>query len=136
MATSAPVLIVDGNPQMTALLQRYLARQQANAQAVSNLAEAQAVLAQQVFGVVLTDAFLPSGDGLALLRFAGVHPHRFLPPHLVRVRWSGWAKERGSPVKIRCPEGLPMHNLDIDQVEVYRVGVSGRVRPSGELSLT
>jgi two-component system response regulator PilR (NtrC family) len=69
MATPAPVLIVDGNPQMTALLQRYLARQQVDTQAVSGLAEAQAMLAQQAFGVVLTDAFLPSGDGLALLRY-------------------------------------------------------------------
>jgi two-component system response regulator PilR (NtrC family) len=68
MGTPAPVLIVDGNPQMTALLQRYLARQQVDTQAVSSPAEAQAVLAQQAFGVVLTDAFLPSGDGLALLR--------------------------------------------------------------------
>ena len=69
MATPAPVLIVDGNLQMTALLQRYLARQQVDTQAVSGLAEAQAMLAQQDFGVVLTDAFLPSGDGLALLRY-------------------------------------------------------------------
>jgi len=68
MVTPAPVLIVDGSPQMTALLQRYLARQQVNTQAVSSLAEAQAVLAQQAFRVVLTDALLPSGDGLALLR--------------------------------------------------------------------
>jgi DNA-binding NtrC family response regulator len=69
MATSAPVLIVDGNPQMTAMLQRYLARQQVNARAVSSRADAQAVLAQQVFGAVLTDAFLPSEDGLDLLRY-------------------------------------------------------------------
>jgi len=69
MATPAPVLIVDGNSQMTALLQRYLARQQVDTQAVSSLAEAQTVLAQQAFRVVLTDYFLPSGDGLALLRY-------------------------------------------------------------------
>ena len=61
MATQVPVLIVDGNPQMTAMLQRYLARQQVDTQAVSSPADAQAVLAQQAFGVVLTDAFLPSG---------------------------------------------------------------------------
>jgi two-component system response regulator PilR (NtrC family) len=69
MVTPAPVLIVEGNPQMTALLQRYLARQQVDTQAVSSLAEAQAMLAQQAFGVVLTDAFLPSEGGLALLRY-------------------------------------------------------------------
>lgn len=69
MATPAPVLIVDGNSQMTALLQRYLARQQVDTQAVSSLPEAQTVLAQQAFEVVLTDYFLPLGDGLALLRY-------------------------------------------------------------------
>jgi DNA-binding NtrC family response regulator len=69
MATQAPVLIVDGNPQMTAMLQRYLARQQVGTQGASSLADARAVLAQQVFGVVLTDAFLPSADGLDLLRY-------------------------------------------------------------------
>ena len=68
MATHAPVLIIDGNPQMTALLQRFLARQRVDAQGVLSPAEAHSVLAQQAFGVVLTDAFLPSGDGLALLR--------------------------------------------------------------------
>jgi hypothetical protein len=33
MATPVPVLIVDCNPQMTVLLQRYLARQQVDTQA-------------------------------------------------------------------------------------------------------
>jgi two-component system, NtrC family, response regulator PilR len=69
MATQAPVLIVDGNPQMTELLQRYLARQLVDSQVASSLADAQAVLGQQAFGVVLTDAFMPSGDGLDLLRY-------------------------------------------------------------------
>jgi len=69
MATPAPVLLVDGNPQMTAMLQRFLARQQVDAQAVLSPAEAQLVLAQQPFRVVLTDYFAPSGDGLALLRY-------------------------------------------------------------------
>jgi two-component system, NtrC family, response regulator HydG len=69
MATPVPVLIVDCNPQMTVLLQRYLARQQVDTQAVSSLAEAHTALAQQAFKVVLTDYFLPSGDGLALLRY-------------------------------------------------------------------
>src|SRR5215510_1572718 len=69
MATQGPVLIVDGNPQMTAMLQRYLTRQRVGTQSASSLADAQAVLAQQAFGVVLTDAFLPFGDGLDLLRY-------------------------------------------------------------------
>lgn len=60
---------VDGNPQMVAMVQRYLARQRIHTQAASSLADARAVLARQVFGVVLTDAFLPFGDGLDLLRY-------------------------------------------------------------------
>jgi len=69
MATSAPVLIVDGNPSMAAMLQRFLSRQQVGAQTVLSPAEAQAVLTQRPFRVVLTDYFAPSGDGLALLRY-------------------------------------------------------------------
>jgi two-component system response regulator PilR (NtrC family) len=69
MTTPAPVLIVDGNSHMTAMLQRFLTRQRVDAQGVLSPAEAQAVLAQQAFQVVLTDYFAPSGDGLALLRY-------------------------------------------------------------------
>jgi len=69
MGTEAPVLIVDGNPQMMAMLQRYLARQRVATQVASSFVEAQVVLAQRAFGVVLTDALLPLGDGLDLLRY-------------------------------------------------------------------
>jgi two-component system response regulator AauR len=69
MATPASVLIVDGNPHMIAMLQRYLTRQQVDTQAALSLTEAQALLAQQAFRVVLTDTFLPSDDGLNLLRY-------------------------------------------------------------------
>ena len=69
MATPGPVLIVDGNPSMTAMLQRFLSRQQVDARTMLSPAEAQAVLTQRPFRVVLTDYFAPSGDGLALLRY-------------------------------------------------------------------
>jgi DNA-binding NtrC family response regulator len=68
MSVQAPVLIVDGNPHMSAMLQRFLTRQQVGVQAVLSPAEAHAALAQQPFQVVLTDDFAPSGAGLALLR--------------------------------------------------------------------
>lgn len=67
MPRPAPVLIVDGNPSMTAMLQRFLTRQQVDAQAVWSPAAAQALLAQQPFRAVLTDYFAPAGDGLRLL---------------------------------------------------------------------
>ena len=69
MATPASVLIVDGNPSMASMLQRFLARQQIDARTVWSPPEAQAMLTQQPFRVVLTDYFAPSGDGLALLRY-------------------------------------------------------------------
>ena len=69
MATPASVLIVDGNPSMASMLQRFLARQQVDARTVWSPPEAQAMLTQQPFRVVLTDYFAPSGDGLALLRY-------------------------------------------------------------------
>jgi DNA-binding NtrC family response regulator len=68
MSTQVSVLVVDGNPYMTGLLQRFLTRQQVESQAVWSPEAAQAVLAQQTFSVVLTDLFAPTGDGLALSR--------------------------------------------------------------------
>jgi DNA-binding NtrC family response regulator len=68
MATQGPVLIVDGNPQMRAMVQRFLARQQVDTQVASSPTEAHTMLVHQALPVLLTDAFLPSGDGLALVR--------------------------------------------------------------------
>ena len=68
MATPVPVLIVDGNPQMTALLQRFLTQHQVDTQTVLSAAEARVLLAQHAFRVVVTDRFGPSEEGLALLR--------------------------------------------------------------------
>jgi len=69
MIAPAPVLLVDGNPHMTAMLQRFLTQHRVDTQTVSNAAEAQALLAQHAFGVVVTDHFGPSDEGLALLRY-------------------------------------------------------------------
>ena len=68
MLTPAPVLLVESNPHMTAMLQRFLIRQQVDVQAVYSPADAHAALAQQAFPVVLTEAWARSGDGVALLR--------------------------------------------------------------------
>ena len=69
MTTPAPVLIVDGNPHMTAMLQRFLTQHQVDTQTVLSAAEARALLAQHTFRVVVTDRFGPSDEGLALLRY-------------------------------------------------------------------
>ena len=68
MLTPAPVLLVESNPHMSAMLQRFLTRQQVDVQAVSSPAAAHAALAQQAFPVVLTEAWARSGEGVALLR--------------------------------------------------------------------
>lgn len=69
MAIQGSVLIVDGNPQMTAMLQRFLSRQQVAALAVSSPAEARLLLAQDACRVVVTDCFGPSNEGWDLLRY-------------------------------------------------------------------
>jgi DNA-binding NtrC family response regulator len=68
MLTPAPVLLVESNPHMTAMLQRFLTRQQVNVHGVCSPTDAHAALTQQAFPVVLTEACARSGDGLALLR--------------------------------------------------------------------
>jgi DNA-binding NtrC family response regulator len=69
MTAPAPVLLVDGNPYMTAMLQRFLTQHQVDTQTVSSAAEAQALLAQHAFRVVVTDRFGPSDEGFDLLRY-------------------------------------------------------------------
>jgi two-component system NtrC family response regulator len=69
MATQASVLIVDGNPQMTAMLQRFLTQHQVDTQAVLSAGEARALLAQHAFRVVVTDRFTPLDEGLDVLRY-------------------------------------------------------------------
>ena len=69
MTATAPVLLVDGNPYMTAMLQSFLTQHQVDTQTVLSAAEAQALLAQHAFHVIVTDRFGPSDEGLALLRY-------------------------------------------------------------------
>ena len=76
MIQPLPLLIVERNPSMTAMLQDFFSRQQVDAQAVASVVDAQALLAQRPVPVVLTDLFLPHGDGLTLLQYVRrVVPH-------------------------------------------------------------
>ena len=82
MLTPAPVLIVESNPHMTAMLQRFLTRQQVDVQAVYSPADAHAALAQQAFPVVLTEAWARSGDGSgALAPYPSGRPRHPGDPH-------------------------------------------------------
>jgi two-component system response regulator PilR (NtrC family) len=63
---------------MNTLLQRFFARRQVEVQVVTSVAEATAYLAQRSARVVLTDLFLPRGDGFALVqhvRHGAPHTH-------------------------------------------------------------
>jgi DNA-binding NtrC family response regulator len=68
MPDAGPILIVDGNAPMTTMLRRFLERHQVQVRVAMGVAEAQGMLNQYLFSVVLTDLFLPQRDGLALLR--------------------------------------------------------------------
>jgi two-component system response regulator (stage 0 sporulation protein A) len=68
VSDGSPILIVDGNAHMVALLRRFLERHNTHVHVAMSVAEALNLLDQRLFRVVLTDIFLPHHDGLALLR--------------------------------------------------------------------
>ena len=76
MIKPRPLLIVERNASMTAMLQNFFMRKQVDVQAVPSVTDAQTWLAQHPAHVVLTDLFLPYGEGLALL-----HHIRRVTPH-------------------------------------------------------
>jgi CheY-like chemotaxis protein len=75
MVESVPVLIVDENQAMLAMLQRFLLRQGLGVHTTTRVAEAKTLIAQHMFQLVLTDLFWPSDKGLCLVR----HVHRMVP---------------------------------------------------------
>ncbi|PQP02973.1 sigma-54-dependent Fis family transcriptional regulator [Pseudomonas frederiksbergensis] len=62
------VLIVDDEPDIRELLEITLGRMKLDTFSARNLAEAQALLAQDTFDLCLTDMRLPDGTGLALVQ--------------------------------------------------------------------
>jgi DNA-binding NtrC family response regulator len=68
MVTHTPVLIVDGNPQMTAMLQRYLARQLVDLADASSLADVRQCWRSRTLGWSYR-CFYALRDGLDLLRY-------------------------------------------------------------------
>ena len=69
-------ILVDGSESMTAMLQRFLQPQHVDVRTAGSVAAAETLLAQHPFDVVLTDLFLPHGEGLGLLRHV-----RHVTPH-------------------------------------------------------
>src|SRR5215510_13997921 len=80
MTATAPVLLVDGNPHMAAMLQRFLTQHQVDTQTVLSAAEARALLAQHAFQT-------PGLLGSHTARFAGLPGIRG-----EETRWSGQAR--------------------------------------------
>jgi two-component system response regulator PilR (NtrC family) len=68
MSDEMPVLIVDGNAYMSAMLQRFLERHNIPVQVARSVPEARDILDHGLFHLVLADLFLPHREGLALLR--------------------------------------------------------------------
>lgn len=68
MVESVPILIVDEDQAMLAMLQRFLIRQGIGVHATTRVEEARTLIVQHTFRVVLTDLFWPSNKGLCLVR--------------------------------------------------------------------
>lgn len=76
MAEALSMLIVDEDEAMNAMLRRFLTRQEVDAHTVTRVADAEALMLQYTFQLVLTDLFQPSNDGLRLVRYVReVMPH-------------------------------------------------------------
>src|SRR5262245_22642652 len=67
--------------------------------------------------------------------FSRVHSDGFLPPHFVRIgRARGSAESWRSVVVLRI-ERLPLQNLDIDQVEMNRMGITTEIEDAPYFSI-
>jgi len=65
---AASILVVDDEPQITRLLDRYLSREGFSITTAASGSEMKARMAQGRFDVVLLDLMMPGEDGLALVR--------------------------------------------------------------------
>ena len=62
------ILLVEDDPRLRDLLERYLASQALRVRAVANLAGMRAQLAQHHVDLIVLDLMLPDGDGLTACR--------------------------------------------------------------------
>ena len=67
-STSGRILIADDEPELRALLQRYLGENGFSARAVPDAASAERLLARERFDVLVLDVMMPGEDGLAFCR--------------------------------------------------------------------
>jgi CheY-like chemotaxis protein len=67
------ILVVDDNPRMVALIQRWLVRAGYEVIGVTSVPDALAVLSAHPLEWVLTDLMMPTGDGMDILAYARLH---------------------------------------------------------------
>jgi two-component system response regulator PilR (NtrC family) len=76
MPEPSQVLIVDDNPRMVALIERWLVRAGYHVTGVTTVPAAFETLQECSVAWVITDLLMPTGDGLDLLAYARTHlPH-------------------------------------------------------------
>lgn len=68
MSNEAKILIVDDDPKLGDLLQRYLGEQQLDTSVVQNAMQMDAILEQESFALIILDIMLPGEDGLSIAR--------------------------------------------------------------------
>jgi two-component system, NtrC family, response regulator AtoC len=73
MPDPSQVLVVDDNPRMVALIERWLARAGYHVTGVTTVQEALEVLTANAVAWVITDLMMPTGDGMDILAYARTH---------------------------------------------------------------
>lgn len=73
MPEPSHILIVDDNPRMVALIERWLVRAGYQVTGVTTIAEALEALTGRPIAWVITDLLLPTGDGMDILAYARTH---------------------------------------------------------------
>jgi CheY-like chemotaxis protein len=73
MPDPSQVLVVDDNPRIVALIQRWLARAGCQVIGVTTVQDALAALTANAISWVITDLMMPTGDGMDILAYARTH---------------------------------------------------------------
>jgi two-component system, NtrC family, response regulator GlrR len=73
MPDPSQVLVVDDNPRMVALIQRWLVRAGYQVIGVTTVQEALEALTANAIAWVITDLMMPTGDGMDILAYARTH---------------------------------------------------------------
>ena len=73
MPEPSHVLVVDDNPRMVALVERWLVRAGYHVTGVTTVPEAIEALSANAIAWVVTDLMLPTGDGMDILAYACSH---------------------------------------------------------------